>query len=85
MCRILQDLEYIHNYIFSGKKRRLYLSKGHLSPNADFIWNEWQQASYYYFNAAPQWQSINGGNWNEIDEMNWFHRFVNQFCYLSRS
>ena len=55
-------------FSLAAKKRNLYLAKGHLSPDADFIWQEWQDATYYYFNAAPQWQSINNGNWKAIEE-----------------
>ena len=65
-------------FIFAGKKHSLYLSKGHLSPDADFIWKEWQDASYYYFNAAPQWQSINNGNWKAIEET------VRKYAYHNR-
>ena len=31
------------------------------------MWKEWQDASYYYFNAAPQWQSFNNGNWKAVE------------------
>ena len=43
-------------------------SRGHLTPNADFVLNEMQDATFYYFNAIPQWSSINGGNWNAIEQ-----------------
>jgi len=44
-----------------------YLSKGHLAPSADFIYGEMQDASYYYFNTAPQWQKFNNGNWANVE------------------
>ena len=63
----------------TGKKHNLYLSKGHLSPEADFVWKEWQDASHYYINAAPQWQSFNNGNWKSVEEA------VRRYAYKKRS
>ncbi len=40
---------------FSTKKN--FLAKGHLAPDADFVYQEWQDASYYFFNVAPQVKS----------------------------
>lgn len=37
---------------FSAKK--YFLAKGHLAPDADFVYQEWQDASYFFFNVAPQ-------------------------------
>ena len=37
---------------FSSKK--FFLAKGHLSPDADFVYQEWQDATYYFFNVVPQ-------------------------------
>ena len=37
---------------FSAKKN--FLAKGHLAPDADFVYQEWQDASYFFFNVAPQ-------------------------------
>jgi len=44
-----------------------YLARGHLAPDADFVFKEWQDATYYYGNAVPQWQSINNGNWKQLE------------------
>eukprot|EP00095_Tigriopus_kingsejongensis_P005604 snap_masked-scaffold541_size141817-processed-gene-0.7 protein:Tk05604 transcript:snap_masked-scaffold541_size141817-processed-gene-0.7-mRNA-1 annotation:"duplex-specific nuclease" len=44
-----------------------YLAKGHLAPDADFIYREWQRATYYFLNVAPQWQSFNNGNWKAVE------------------
>ena len=44
-----------------------FLAKGHLAPDADFVFKEGQDATYYFVNAAPQWQSFNNGNWKAIE------------------
>jgi DNA/RNA endonuclease G (NUC1) len=38
-----------------------------LAPDADFIDAGSQDATYYYINAAPQWQSFNNGNWKALE------------------
>uniref|UniRef100_A0A1B6LJ00 DNA/RNA non-specific endonuclease/pyrophosphatase/phosphodiesterase domain-containing protein n=1 Tax=Graphocephala atropunctata TaxID=36148 RepID=A0A1B6LJ00_9HEMI len=44
-----------------------FLAKGHLSPDADFIYNSGQLLTYFYVNVAPQWQKFNAGNWLSIE------------------
>ena len=34
--------------------KNFFFAKGHLSPDADFIFKEWQDATYYFFNVVPQ-------------------------------
>ena len=46
---------------------RSFLAKGHLAPDADFVYKEWQDATYYFANAAPQWQPFNNGNWKAVE------------------
>merc|ERR1712142_428712 len=41
----------------------LFLARGHLAPNADFIFYSWMDASYHFVNVAPQWNIFNSGNW----------------------
>ena len=38
----------------------IYLARGHLSPNADFIFYSWMDSTYHFVNVAPQWQAFNG-------------------------
>ena len=52
-------------YIDTGKS--YYFARGHLAPDADFIDAGSQDATYYYINAAPQWQSFNNGNWKSLE------------------
>ena len=42
-------------------------SQGHLSPDADFVYNVLQDATYYFVNVAPQFQSFNNGNWKALE------------------
>ena len=44
-----------------------YLAKGHLSPDAGFVYNVMQDATYYFLNVAPQFQSFNNGNWRSLE------------------
>merc|ERR1712227_288855 len=44
-----------------------YFAKGHLSPDAAFVYDVLQDASYYYINVAPQFQSFNNGNWKALE------------------
>merc|ERR1719322_2157249 len=44
-----------------------YFAKGHLSPDAAFIYNLEQDATYYFINVAPQFQSFNNGNWKALE------------------
>lgn len=44
-----------------------YFAKGHLSPDAAFVYNTQQDATYYFMNVAPQIQSFNNGNWKALE------------------
>ncbi|XP_045467880.1 uncharacterized protein LOC123676186 [Harmonia axyridis] len=44
-----------------------FLSRGHLAPKGDFVYGSQQNASFYYVNAAPQWEIINSGSWNTLE------------------
>lgn len=46
-----------------------FLSRGHLTPDADFVFTSAQFATYFYANVCPQFQSINGGNWNRVENL----------------
>ncbi|KAL5289060.1 hypothetical protein ACFFRR_009326 [Megaselia abdita] len=53
------------NYINNS----MFLSRGHLTPDADFIFSYEQLSTYYYANVAPEFQSVNGGNWVRVENM----------------
>ena len=40
---------------------------GHLAPDASFIDEAEQDATYFFFNVAPQFQSFNNGNWKALE------------------
>jgi len=45
----------------------VYIARGHLAPNADFLTYAWQDATFTFIDVAPQWQSFNAGNWLDIE------------------
>jgi len=47
-----------------------YLARGHLTPNADFATQDKRDATFFFINAAPQWQYFNGGsgNWARLEK-----------------
>ncbi|XP_008546399.1 uncharacterized protein LOC103570437 [Microplitis demolitor] len=45
-----------------------FLSKGHMVAKGDFVYGNEQRSTFWYLNAAPQWQSFNGGNWNILEK-----------------
>nr|AAX55752.1 41 kDa salivary protein [Phlebotomus ariasi] len=45
-----------------------YLARGHLSPEVDFVFGTEQHATEFYINTAPQYQSINQGNWLRVEK-----------------
>ncbi|EDW73087.1 uncharacterized protein Dwil_GK16832 [Drosophila willistoni] len=46
----------------------VYLARGHLSAKTDFVFGAPQKATFYFVNAAPQWQTFNGGNWERVED-----------------
>ncbi|KAK4317842.1 hypothetical protein Pmani_011081 [Petrolisthes manimaculis] len=58
--------ETLASTIINGGKQ-LYFSKGHMSPDADFVTEALQDATYFYINALPQWQAFNNGNWKQLE------------------
>ncbi|CAL4126453.1 unnamed protein product [Meganyctiphanes norvegica] len=49
-----------------GKKQN-YLARGHLAPDADFVTEAEQNATFSYGNVVPQWQGFNNGNWKKLE------------------
>lgn len=55
------DTKYIQN------GQLYFLSRGHMAARTDFFYPAQQNATFKYINAAPQWQSFNGFNWNQAE------------------
>ena len=45
-----------------------YLARGHLAPNADYIFYSWMDTTFYLINVAPQWQNFNARNWAYLEQ-----------------
>ncbi|XP_030371966.1 uncharacterized protein LOC115622210 [Scaptodrosophila lebanonensis] len=46
----------------------VYLARGHLAAKTDFIFGSPQRATFFFINAAPQWQNFNAGNWERVED-----------------
>ena len=77
-------------YVLGGD---IYLARGHLAPNADFMTYAWQvrhpcpaihhpsssqDATFSFIDVAPQWQSFNAGNWLDVENG---VRFLAEYVY----
>lgn len=47
--------------------KKSFLSRGHLTPDADFIFPSGQFATYFYANVCPTFQVVNGGNYARVE------------------
>ncbi|GJQ77097.1 hypothetical protein Trydic_g23668 [Trypoxylus dichotomus] len=56
------------SYQYIAETSDLYLARGHLTAKADFLYGSQQRATFYFVNAAPQWQTFNGQNWNNLEQ-----------------
>jgi len=45
-----------------------FVNRGHLAPRADFVYEEWQDATFNYINAVPQFVNFNSGNWQSMED-----------------
>ena len=46
-----------------------WLARGHLAPDASFVYQEEADATYFYINVAPQFQSFNNQNWKSLEKI----------------
>lgn len=45
-----------------------FIAKGHLAPNADFVYFSQRKATYKYLNCNPQFQGFNQFNWFALEK-----------------
>ncbi|XP_023321392.1 uncharacterized protein LOC111696065 [Eurytemora carolleeae] len=65
ISKLVGSQELAEQYI--EESGNLFLARGHLAPNADFIFFSWMDSSFHFINVAPQWQTFNGLNWNSLE------------------
>jgi len=65
LIELLGSESLVDEYIQTGKN--LFMSRGHLAPNGDGIEAFEKRATFYFVNVVPQWQTINGANWNQLE------------------
>ena len=44
-----------------------WFAKGHLSPDAAFLYDFEKFATYFYINVDPQFQAFNANNWASVE------------------
>ncbi|KAE8750252.1 hypothetical protein FOCC_FOCC003060, partial [Frankliniella occidentalis] len=64
---LLGDASLGNKYIKDGSSS-YFLARGHLSAKADYILDAQQRATFYYINVAPQWQTFNAKNWENLED-----------------
>lgn len=67
IAKILQSEELANKLISNEPMSPFFLARGHLAAKADYVFGSQQMATFYYVNAAPQWQTFNMGNWLMIE------------------
>uniref|UniRef100_A0A182FVL6 DNA/RNA non-specific endonuclease domain-containing protein n=1 Tax=Anopheles albimanus TaxID=7167 RepID=A0A182FVL6_ANOAL len=53
--------------IVQGTENGVFMARGHIAARADFIYGTQQNGTFWFLNAAPQWQTFNEGNWERIE------------------
>ncbi|CAH2257289.1 jg26108 [Pararge aegeria aegeria] len=53
----------VDRYITSNQ----FLARGHLAAKTDYVFATGQRSTFYFINAAPQWQPFNAGNWMSLE------------------
>ncbi|XP_034825570.1 uncharacterized protein [Maniola hyperantus] len=44
-----------------------FLARGHLAAKTNYVFATGQRSTFYFINAAPQWQPFNAGNWMRLE------------------
>lgn len=67
LTKTLKSKSLAYKYVKNDNAH--FLSRGHLTPKADFVFGSEQASTFHYINAAPQWQIFNGGNWEQVENL----------------
>lgn len=67
VAKILNSDAYADGYINIKEGSKFRLNRGHLAARTDFVFANNQRSTYWFMNAAPQWQIFNDGNWNSVE------------------
>ncbi|KDR14811.1 hypothetical protein L798_11258 [Zootermopsis nevadensis] len=73
---LLQSKNHAQKYIDCDKGGNRYLTKAHLVPKGDLLFEFQQKITSYDINTAPQWQTINTGHWRILE--NRIRRYANR-------
>ncbi|XP_055534504.1 uncharacterized protein LOC129723986 [Wyeomyia smithii] len=73
VAKILQSQELADSIVGDYDSMR-YMARGHIAARVDVIYGTQQNATFWFLNAAPQWQAFNEGNWLKIEDST--RRFV---------
>ncbi|CAG9812170.1 unnamed protein product [Chironomus riparius] len=66
IANILGDQAAADRFIES-EPSDFFFARGHIAAMTDFILASQQQATFHFLNAAPQWQTFNGANWDSVE------------------
>jgi len=67
IAELVGSQELADKYV-QDQSTSIFLARGHLAPNADFIFYSWMDSSFHFINVAPQWQCFNGKNWMYFED-----------------
>ncbi|XP_017140044.1 uncharacterized protein LOC108154301 [Drosophila miranda] len=55
------------NQTYIPFSRDVVINRGHLTPSADFLYEDQMSATFKYVNVVPQFKTINDRNWEAIE------------------
>ncbi|KAF4527394.1 hypothetical protein B566_EDAN016137, partial [Ephemera danica] len=61
----LGSASLVNTYVDCGSDE--FISRGHTTAKSDFVYGVHQRATFWFLNVAPQWQTVNGANWNTLE------------------
>lgn len=75
LSNLLHSQTQAESYIDCDIGGDMYLTKAHLVPRSDLLFEFQQNTTSYDINTAPQWQTINTGHWRILE--NRIRRYAN--------